>query len=84
MIIVPLLLQASRGAVPATPLDLVLGATTVTQVVLIVLAFLSLLSWAIMIGVVAPVVVVVIYKWVPPPGDILMTWHGNSRRSASM
>ena len=51
MIIVPLLLQASRGAVPATPLDLVLGATTVTQVVLIVLAFLSLLSWAIMFGV---------------------------------
>jgi len=37
--------------VPATPLDLILSATTVTQVVLVVLAFLSLLSWAIMFGV---------------------------------
>lgn len=51
MTIVPLLLQASRGAVPATPLDLVLSATTVTQGVLVVLALLSLLSWAIMFGV---------------------------------
>lgn len=51
MTIVPHLLQASRGAVPATPVDLVLSATTVTQVVLILLAFLSLLSWSIMFGV---------------------------------
>ncbi len=36
---------------PATPVDLVLSATTVTQVVLVVLAFLSLLSWSIMFGV---------------------------------
>ena len=50
MTIVPLLLQASRGAVPATPVDLVLSATTVTQFVLVVLAFLSLLSWAIIFG----------------------------------
>jgi biopolymer transport protein TolQ len=49
--IVPLLLQASRGAVPATPVDLILSATAVTQAVLVVLAFLSLLSWAIMFGV---------------------------------
>lgn len=51
MTIVPFLLQASRGAVPATPVDLILSATPITQVVLIVLAFLSLLSWAIMFGV---------------------------------
>ncbi len=51
MTILPTLLQASHGAVPTTPLDLVLNATTVTQGVLIVLVFLSLLSWAIMFGV---------------------------------
>jgi hypothetical protein len=37
-----------RGAVPSTPVELITGATTLTQVVLIVLALLSLLSWAIM------------------------------------
>jgi biopolymer transport protein TolQ len=47
----PMLLQVSRGAIPTSPLDLVLNATTVTQVVLVVLALLSLLSWAIMFGV---------------------------------
>jgi biopolymer transport protein TolQ len=46
----PVLLQSIRGAVPSTPIDLVMGATTVTQVVLVVLAFLSLLSWSIMFG----------------------------------
>ena len=44
-------LQISRGAIPSTPIDLVLSATTVTQVVLIVLAVLSLLSWSVMFGV---------------------------------
>ena len=37
-----------RGAVPTTPLELITGATTLTKAVLIVLAVLSLLSWAIM------------------------------------
>jgi len=37
-----------RGAVPATPIELITGATTVTKVVLVILALLSLLSWAIM------------------------------------
>jgi biopolymer transport protein TolQ len=37
-----------RGAVPATPVELITGATTLTQVVLVILALLSLLSWAIM------------------------------------
>jgi len=46
-----MLLQVSRGAVPTSPLDLVLNASTMTQVVLIVLVLLSLLSWAIMFGV---------------------------------
>jgi biopolymer transport protein TolQ len=41
----------SHGAVPSTPLDLILDATPVTQGVLLVLAFLSLLSWSIMFGV---------------------------------
>lgn len=36
---------------PATPVDLILSATAVTQAVLVVLAFLSLLSWSIMFGV---------------------------------
>jgi biopolymer transport protein TolQ len=39
-----------RGAVPSTPAELILGATTLTQVVLVVLAVLSLLSWAIMLA----------------------------------
>jgi len=46
-----LLLQAARGAVPSNVVDLVMSATTVTQVVLIILACLSLLSWSIMFGV---------------------------------
>lgn len=46
-----LLPQAAQGAIPSSPIDLVLGATTVTQVVLILLACLSLLSWSIMFGV---------------------------------
>src|SRR5207237_453119 len=37
-----------RGAVPSTPVELITGATTLTQVVLVILAVLSLLSWAIM------------------------------------
>jgi biopolymer transport protein TolQ len=37
-----------RGAVPTTPVELITGATTLTKGVLIVLAILSLLSWAIM------------------------------------
>jgi len=37
-----------RGAVPSTPLELITGATTLTKGVLIILALLSLLSWAIM------------------------------------
>jgi biopolymer transport protein TolQ len=44
-------LAQARGAVPSTPLDLVLNATLATQIVLGILAFLSLLSWAIMFGV---------------------------------
>jgi biopolymer transport protein TolQ len=37
-----------RGAVPSTPVELITGATTLTKGVLIILAVLSLLSWAIM------------------------------------
>ncbi|HKN65437.1 MAG TPA: MotA/TolQ/ExbB proton channel family protein [Gemmatimonadaceae bacterium] len=37
-----------RGAVPTTPVELITGATTLTKGVLIILAVLSLLSWAIM------------------------------------
>ena len=37
-----------RGAVPTTPLELITSATPVTQAVLVLLALLSLLSWAIM------------------------------------
>ena len=39
-----------RGAVPTSPIELITGATTLTKVVLIVLAVLSLLSWAIMLA----------------------------------
>ncbi|MEO7084223.1 MAG: MotA/TolQ/ExbB proton channel family protein [Gemmatimonadaceae bacterium] len=47
----PLQIQASRGAVPSSPIELVLNATTATQIVLVILALLSLLSWGIMFGV---------------------------------
>ncbi len=46
-----MLLQASHGAVPSSPLELITNATTMTQVVLVFLAALSLLSWGIMFGV---------------------------------
>jgi biopolymer transport protein TolQ len=46
-----MLLQIERGSVPSSPLDLLLNASTMTQVVLVFLALLSLLSWAIMFGV---------------------------------
>ena len=46
-----LLMQAARGAVPSSPLDLILDASMVTKVVLAILAVLSLLSWSIMFGV---------------------------------
>ncbi len=45
------MLQAAAGAIPSSPWELVLHATTVTQVVLGFLALLSLLSWSIMFGV---------------------------------
>lgn len=48
--ILPVPLQ-TRAAVPGTPLELVLNASTTTQVVLIILACLSLLSWGIMLAV---------------------------------
>ena len=38
MPLVPLLLQAPSGAIPSSPIELVLSASTVTQVVLVVLA----------------------------------------------
>ncbi len=38
------------GAVPTSPMELVTHATPLTQFVLVVLAVLSLLSWAVMIG----------------------------------
>jgi biopolymer transport protein TolQ len=44
------LLQAA-GAVPTSPKELILNASTETQVVLVILAVLSLVSWAIMLGV---------------------------------
>src|SRR5207248_1571988 len=44
------LLLQMRGAVPSTPLELITDASTLTQVVLIILALLSLLSWAMMLA----------------------------------
>jgi len=44
------LLQAA-GAVPSSPKELILNASTETQVVLGILVVLSLVSWAIMLGV---------------------------------
>jgi len=44
-------LQALHGSVPTNPIDLILGASMITKFVLILLAFLSLLSWAIIFAV---------------------------------
>lgn len=44
-----LLLQAT-SAIPSTPVELVLKATLVTQIVLAMLALLSLFSWGVMFG----------------------------------
>lgn len=43
-------LQGGQSAVPSTVLELILGGTLATKVVLIVLIVLSLLSWAIMLA----------------------------------
>lgn len=40
-----------QGAIPMTPVDLIRQATTITQGVLVVLAILSLISWAVIFGV---------------------------------
>jgi biopolymer transport protein TolQ len=40
-----------RGAVPSSPVELITGATTLTQIVLVILAILSLLSWGIMFAI---------------------------------
>jgi len=47
---VQLLLQVS-GAVPTTPLDLIRQSTAITKSVLVILALLSLISWAVIFGV---------------------------------
>src|SRR3954469_23172038 len=44
-------LLQTAGAVPTTPKELILNASTETQVVLGLLVVLSLVSWAIMLGV---------------------------------
>ena len=36
-----------QGAIPTTPMELIRQSTTVTQVVLVVLAILSLISWGV-------------------------------------
>ncbi|MGQ0641541.1 MAG: MotA/TolQ/ExbB proton channel family protein [Gemmatimonadaceae bacterium] len=43
-------LQGGGGAVPSTPLELILTGTVATKVVLVVLVILSLLSWGIMLA----------------------------------
>lgn len=48
---IALLQAAGRGAVPTSPLELVTNAGLETKIVLAILVVLSLVSWAIMIGV---------------------------------
>ena len=43
--------EQAAGAVPTSAKDLILHASTATQVVLVILIILSLVSWAIMLGV---------------------------------
>jgi biopolymer transport protein TolQ len=46
-----ILLPQAAGAVPTSAKELILNASTATQVVLVILIVLSLVSWAIMLGV---------------------------------
>ena len=46
-----ILLIQSAGAVPTSARDLILNSSTATQVVLVILVALSLISWAILLGV---------------------------------
>jgi biopolymer transport protein TolQ len=48
--IAPALAAQIGGAIPSTPLELIMSASTATQVVLVFLIVLSLLSWAIMLA----------------------------------
>ena len=43
------LLTLLQGAIPTTPMELIRESSTVTRVVLVVLAFLSLISWAVIL-----------------------------------
>ena len=45
------LLLQSAGAVPTSARDLILHSSTATQVVLVILVILSLISWVILLGV---------------------------------
>lgn len=47
---IQLLLQV-QGAIPTTPMELIRQSTAVTQVVLVVLAVLSLISWGVIVAV---------------------------------
>lgn len=51
MIFTPMLLAQIGGAIPSSPVELIRQATAVTQAVLVVLAILSLISWAVIFGV---------------------------------
>lgn len=51
MVLPVLALAQSAGAIPTTPVELITHSTLVTKVVLLVLAALSLLSWAVMFAV---------------------------------
>jgi biopolymer transport protein TolQ len=48
---IPALFVQVGGAVPSTPVELIRQATPVTQFVLVILALLSLVSWAVIFGV---------------------------------
>ena len=45
-----LMLHLLQGAIPTTPLELIRESTPITKVVLVVLAVLSLVSWAVIFG----------------------------------
>jgi biopolymer transport protein TolQ len=51
MIGVHQVLAQVQGAIPTTPMELIRQSTAVTQVVLVVLAVLSLISWSVIFGV---------------------------------
>jgi biopolymer transport protein TolQ len=78
MVLLPLMLLQVGSAIPSTRLELITGASNETKVVLVVLAVLSLMSWAVMLS-----------KWLTfrraerAAGNFMKEFHRSARLDAA-